>query len=84
MKLARHGSSGLSIVNALKLTKSSRRSKSDLTTLDFDNIDERNVKNLPSFLESDILFVLPPLSMGVSNMYGHSINDIEKMCNRHP
>ena len=71
MRLARHGtpsqrpplhplasSSNLNIVEALKLTKSKKRSKFDLTTIDFDNIDVRDVKYLPPSFDGDI-FVLP-------------------------
>ena len=40
-------------------------SKLDLTTIDFDNIQVREMKyNLSSF-EGDIIFVLPPLLDGV-------------------
>lgn len=36
-------SSSLNIVDALKLTKSRKRSKSNLATIDFDNIDVHNI-----------------------------------------
>ena len=68
MKLPPHGSPShpplhpsssslcLNIVDALKLTKSRRRSKLDNTKIDFDNIDVRDVKYLPSSFDDDVLY----------------------------
>ena len=53
----------LTMVDALKLTKSRKRSKSDLASIDFDNIDVRNVKYLPSSFNGDVLFLLPPVAL---------------------
>ena len=52
-------SSSLNIVEVLKLTKSRKRSKSNLTTIDFDNIDVRDVKYLPPSFDGDIFFCCP-------------------------
>ena len=97
MKLFRHGassqppplhlsssSSSFHIVNALKMTKSKRRSKSDLTTIDFDSIDVRDVKYLPPSLDGDVIFILLPIAVDVSNMYGRSMDGMDKMCDGHP
>ena len=51
---------GLTIVDTLKLTKSRKRSKSDLASIGFDNIDVCDVKYLPSSFNGDVLFLLPP------------------------
>ena len=51
---------GLIIIDALKFTKSMKRSKSDFVFIDFDNIDVRDVKYLPFSFDGDVLFVLPP------------------------
>ena len=75
---------GLTIVDALKVTKSRKRSKSDLAFIDFDNIDVRDVKYLPSSFDGDVLFVLPPVALGVSNTYGRSMDGMDKMCDGHP
>lgn len=93
MRLAPHGippfylgssSLGLNIVEALKLTKSRRRSKSNLTTVDFDNINVCDVKYLPTSYDGDVLYVLPFVSMGVLIVYGCFRNGMEKMCVGHP
>ena len=97
MRLTRHGphfpcpslhpsssSLGLKIVNALKLIKYKRRSKFDLTTIDFDSIDVLDVKYLPPSFDGDILFVLPLVSMNVPNVYSHSTDGIDKMYDGHP
>ena len=65
------------------MTKSRKRSKSDLTTIDFDSIDIRDVKYLPPSFDSDVLFVLPPLSMGTPNVYGRSMDGMDRMCDGH-
>ena len=44
---------GLTIVDALQVTKSRKRSKSDLAFIDFDNIDIHDVKYLPSSFDGD-------------------------------
>ena len=92
MKLVRHGassqrphlhpsssSSSFNIVNTLKMTKSRRRSKSDLTVIDFDNINVRDVKYLPSSFDGDIIFILPPIAVDVSSTYKRSIDGMDKM-----
>ena len=75
---------GLTIADALKLTKSRKISKSDLTSIDSDNIDVRDVKYLPSSFNGDILFLLPPVALRVLSTYGHSMNGMDKMCDGHP
>jgi hypothetical protein len=47
------------MVDALKVTKSRKRSKSDLASIDFDSIDVQDVKYLPSSFNGDVLFLLP-------------------------
>lgn len=69
MKLPHHGyfspcpplhhfssSLGLNIVKALKVIRFKKGSKSDLNTIDFDNINVHDVKYLPSYFEGDVLF----------------------------
>ena len=75
---------GLTIIDALKFTKSRKRSKSDLASIDFENIVVRNVKYLPSSFDGDILFVLPPVPLGVPSAYGRSMDGMDKMCDGHP
>ena len=97
MKLVRHGSSsqrpplhlpssssGFNIVDALKMTKSRRRFKSDLTGIDFDTVDVREVKYLPPSSDCDVIFILPPIILDVSSTYGRFIDDMDKMCDGHP
>lgn len=48
----------MSIVNILNLTKSRRRLKSNLTTINFDYIDVHDAKYLPPSFNSELLFVL--------------------------
>lgn len=52
------------------MTRSKIEFKSDPTTINFNNIDVHDVKHLPSSFDGDILFVLPPMAMGVPNAYG--------------
>ena len=66
------------------MTKSSRRSKSDLTAIDFDTIDVCNVKYLPPSFDGDVIFILPPIAVDVSSTNGHSMDDMDKMCDGHP
>ena len=73
----------MNIVDALKLTKSRRRSESDLIIIDFDNIDKRNVKYLPLLFDDDVLIVLPPLSVGVPSAYECTMDGMDKMCDGH-
>ena len=75
---------GLTIVDALKFTKSRKMSKLDLAFIDFNNIDVRDVKYLPSFFYCDVIFVLPLVALGVPNTYGHSTDSMDKMCNGRP
>jgi len=75
---------GLSIVGALKFTKSRKMSKSDLIFIDFDNIDVYDVKYLSSSFDGDVLFVLSLVTLGVPNMYSCSMDGMDKMCDGHP
>jgi hypothetical protein len=94
MKLVCHGSpsqcpplhifSSSSSFNALKLTESKRRSKSELNIIDFDNIDVYDIKYLPSYFKGDVLFMLFLVRMVVPSAYGRSIDGMDKMCNGHP
>ena len=97
MKLIRHGvssqrpplhpsssSSGFNIVDALKMTKSRRRSKSDLIAIDFDSINVRDVKYLPLSFDGDVIFILPPIAVDISSTCGRSMDGMDKMCDGHP
>lgn len=76
---------GLSIIEALKLTKFRGRSKSNITTIDFDNTNVHNVKHfLPSFDGKGLFVLLLMLSMGVPSAYGCSMDVIDKICDDHP
>jgi hypothetical protein len=77
-------STGLTMVDALKLTKSRKRSKSDLASIDFDSIDVREVKYLPSSFNGDVLFLLPPVALKAPSTYGRSMDGMDKMCDGHP
>lgn len=48
----------MNIVNALKQTKSMKKSKLDLMSFDFDNIEVQDVKYLSFFFDGDVLFGL--------------------------
>lgn len=82
---------GLDIVEAFKLTLfvkififKKKRFEFYLTTIDFDNFDVCEVKYLMSSFDSDIMFVLPLMTMRIPIVYGHSIHVMDKMCNGHP
>ena len=75
---------GLTMVDALKLTKSKKKSKSNLIFIDFDNIDVRNVKYLPYSFNDDVLFLLPLVPLKVPNTYGRSMDGMDKMCDGRP
>src|SRR6202022_2032965 len=77
-------STRLTMVDALKLTKSRKRSKSDLASIDFDSIDVREVKYLPSSFNGDVLFLLPPVALKAPSTYGRSIDGIDKLSDGHP
>lgn len=68
----------------IKLTKSRKRFKYDLTTLDFNNIGIHEVKYLPSSFDNDVSFVLPPMAMGAPSAYGRFMDGLDKMCNGYP
>ena len=53
----------LSIVHALKLTKSRKISKYDLITINFDTKDVRNIKYLQPSFDSDVLYMFPQCLM---------------------
>ena len=74
----------LNIIDAIKLIKFRSWCKSDLTTIDFDSIDVHGDKDLLTSFDSDILFVLSPLSMRIPSTYDHSICSMDKMCDGHP
>ena len=96
MKLLRHGassqrppfhhssySSRFNIVDALKMTKFRRRSKSDFTTIDFDNIDVRDVKYLPPSFDGDVVFMMPPIGVDVSSTYGRRTSLVQNTNNKY-
>ena len=66
------------------MTKFKRNFKSDLTTIDFDSIDVRDVKYLPPSFDDDIIFILPPINMNVFSSYGHFMDNMNKMFDGHP
>ena len=66
------------------MTKSTRRSKTDLTGIDSDNLDVRDVKYLPPSFDGDVIFILPPINVDVSNTYGCFKGGMDKMCDGHP
>ena len=66
------------------MQESAQERLSHLITFNFHNIDVYDVKYLPSSFDDNVLFVLPPLSMGVGSAYGYSMNDMDKMCDGHP
>ena len=73
----------LTIVNALKLTKSRKISKSDLASIDYNNIDVCDVKYLQFFFNGDVLFLLTPVTLRVPSTYGRSMDDMDKICDGH-
>lgn len=73
----------LKIVNVLKLKKYRRNSKFDLTTINFDSINVRDVKYLAPSFDGDILFVLPLVSMNIPNVYNRFMDGIDKMYDGH-
>lgn len=62
----------------IELIMSMRRSKSDLTLIDFDSIEVQDVKSLPTYLNVDIVFVLSLVTFWVLDAYAHLIDDIDK------
>jgi hypothetical protein len=71
------------MVDALKLTKSRKKSKSDLVFIDFDSIDVRDVKYLPSFFNGDVLFALPLLHLKFQIRMTVQLDDMNKMYDGH-
>ena len=74
----------VTIVDALKFTNSRKKSKLDLASIDFDKIDVRDVKYLPSFFNGDVLFLLPHVALKVLSTYGSSMDGMDKMCDGRP
>ena len=77
-------SHGFNIVDVSKLTKPREMSDFNLTTINFDSIDICDVKYLPPSFNDDVLFILPPINMGIPSTYGCSMDDIDKMCDKYP
>ena len=77
-------SSCFNIVDALKMTKSKRRSKYDLTTIDFDTIDVCEIKYLLPSFDGDVIFILSPINVDISSTYMRSMDGMNKMCDGHP
>ena len=75
---------GLTIVDALKLIKSRKKSKSDLASIDFDSTHVRDVKYLPSSFNGDVLLLLSHVALKVPSTYGRSMDGRDKMCDGHP
>ena len=59
-------------------------SKLDLIIVGFDNIDVCEVKCLSSSFGDDMFFQLPLVAIGVPNVYGRVMDDMDKMRNAHP
>ena len=67
------------------MTKSRRIPKSNLTTIDFDNKDVRDVKYLPPSFDGDVtILILPRINVDVSSVYDQSMDDMDKICGKHP
>jgi hypothetical protein len=75
--------SNVHILEALKITKCRRRSKSDLTNIDFDNIVIEDVKYLPSSFNGDVFFILPPIKTGIPDAYGKAMDGMDKIYDGH-
>jgi hypothetical protein len=75
--------SNVHILEALKITKCRRRSKSDLTNIDFDSIVIEDVKYLPSSFNGDVLFILPPVKTGIPDAYGKAMDGMDKIYDGH-
>ena len=67
----------LNIVDAQ--TKFMKRSKSDLVSIDFENIEVRDVKYFPLSFGGDVLFELPLATIGVPNAYNHSMDGMDEV-----
>ena len=70
-------------MEGLKISKCRRRSKFDLTNIDFDNIVIQDVKYLPSSFNGDVIFILPPVKTGIPNAYGTAMDGMDKIYDRH-
>ena len=79
-----HPSSSFNIVDTLKMTKSRRMFKFNLTAIDFDSIDVHDVKYLTTSFDGNVIFILHPINVDASNIYGHFMDGMDKMCNGYP
>lgn len=61
-----------------------KRSKFDLPTIDFDDIEIHYVKYFSPSFDGDILFVPSHVTLGVSSMYGQFTDGMDKTCDEHP
>lgn len=71
------------IYDAVEMTKSRRRSKSDLTKIFFYIIYAGDIKYLPPSFNGNVIFILSPLNMNVSSTHGHFMDDMDKICDKH-
>ena len=58
--------------------------KIDIVSIDSDNIEVQDIKYIPSSFNNDILFVLPPVALGLRNAHVCLMNDLNKICDGHP
>ena len=65
------------VVEALKLTKSGKRSKYDLAIVDFYTIELQDVKHLPLSFDNDIL--LHHAALEIPSAYGWSVDGMDKV-----
>ena len=62
------------MLDALKLTKFRKRSKSKLTSIIFDKIHVKDVTYLPLPFDGDVIVILPPLSVETPDTYGKGMD----------
>ena len=71
------------VLEALKITKCRRRSKSDLTNIDFDNIAIEDVKYMPYFFNGDVIFILPPVKTEIPDAYDKVMDGMDMIYDGH-
>ena len=73
-----------SMLDALKAVATRRRSHSPIADIDFDNIKISAVKYLPTTYNGDVIFLLPPLPVGIPFNYGKGMDGMDKHFDGHP
>ena len=74
--------SNVHLLEALKITKCRRRSKSNLTNNDFNKVVMEDVKYLP-FSDGNVLFILPSIKIVILDAYGKAMDGMDKIYNEH-